>query len=432
MATGRPDSRQAPSEPIRVLQVIEATIGGTKRHVLDLLEALASDPSFQVEVACPRLRCDAQGDTSFVDDVRALGIAVHVVPMVRRIDPLRDLAAVWRLAMLLRAGNFDVIHLHSSKAGALGRAAVYLVRTVFRHRPRVVYTPHAFAFLSPGGGCRAGAYTALERFFGHTTTDCLVAVSEDERHEALQRHIVPAHRIQVVRNWLDATRLPAPRQAEVTRRSLGWGRRGGTTVVGAVGRLTAQKDPLTWVRAAALALRGRPDLLFAWIGSGEMRSAAEALARQLLGTQADRVQFLGYQPNAAEIIAALDIFTLTSRFEGLPYVLLEAMALARPVIAAECTGIRDLVLDGSTGLLAPAGAHEALAQRILALASDGAQAARLGRAAKAHALRLARLERQRSAMLGLYHAQASRGSSGRHGWPSLAWPGQALSPEVVQ
>ena len=144
--------------PLRVLQVIEATTAGVKRHVLSLVRAL--DPErFQVTVACPSVRSHAYGDDSFSSELRASGISFVVIPMQRALQPLADARAVRQLGRLLLDGPFDIIHLHSSKAGFLGRVAV----ATYGISIPVLYTPNAFAFQGKGGWSRC-PYAWAERF----------------------------------------------------------------------------------------------------------------------------------------------------------------------------------------------------------------------------------------------------------------------------
>jgi len=392
------------SPRLRVLEVLEATIGGTKRHVLDILAGLSRSEVVEVEVACPLVREEHHGDTSFVDDARALGVRVHLVPMVREINPRRDITALLALARIIRLGRFDVVHTHSSKAGALGRAAARLSGAL-GNRPRTIYTPNGFAFLSPGSPRRARAYTTLERFFGHRATDCLIAVSEDERQEAIRRNIAPAERIRVIHNGVDPVTLPTEARADEKRRELGWGERGETIVVGAVGRLTLQKDPATWIAAAALVLSQRPDLRFVWIGGGELEAEIRTLARER-GITDEQFQLFGYRTDARELIRAFDIFALSSLYEGLPYVLVEALAMERPVVATSCSGNRDLIQDGVTGHLVPPENPAGLAERILHLVDHPEDRARLARGGRQRFEALCTLDRQVGGVLDVYQSLA--------------------------
>ena len=143
-----------------------------------------------------------------------------------------------------------------------------------------------------------------------------------------------------------------------------------------VGRLSRQKDPLTFAKGAALVLQHRPDAQFALVGEGPLRDAVASRVHEL-GLQG-RVHLLGWRDRAYRLMAAADVVTLTSRWEGLPYTLLEAMAWSRPVVATAVNGCPEVVIDGLTGFLVAPGDAAAWAQRVLALLNDPAGAAAMG------------------------------------------------------
>ena len=156
---------------------MEATIGGTKRHLLDL--AAASDrSSFQFEVACPRVRSEPRGDTSFFDDMSALDVQLHVVPMTRAIRPIDDWRATWALLRLIHRGRYDIVHTHSTKAGVVGRVAAMLAPGA-----RIVHTPHGFYFLNFASPIARAPLRWLEAMLGRATS-ALIALSEGERQVA--------------------------------------------------------------------------------------------------------------------------------------------------------------------------------------------------------------------------------------------------------
>ena len=357
---------------LRVLHVMESTIGGTKRHLLELAQGLRAS-GCEAEVACPRVRGEAFGDVSFWDDLAAAGIPGHEVPMERRPLAPANLRATRTLAALLRRGRFDVVHAHSSIAGAVARPAAVLAG---RPRPRVVYTPHGFAFLTPGSAGRRRTFLAVERLLGRVT-DRLVAVSPTEAEAAVAFGIVPRERVATIPNGVDLPEPPDPERRAVVRRREGWN---GARIVGTVSRMTAQKDPATWLAVAARVAAGYPDVRFVWVWGGEQEAEVRRRAAAL-GLH-DRLSFPGYRPDARELVGAFDVFLLTSRFEGLPYTPIEALSAGTPVVATDVVGTRDVVRQGETGLLGPAGDVDALARQVSRLLDDPALAAKLAAAGR--------------------------------------------------
>jgi glycosyltransferase involved in cell wall biosynthesis len=295
--------------------------------------------------------------------------------MSRRPFSGANAAAVGRLAALVRRGRYDGVHAHSSIAGALARPAAGLSG----RRPRLVYTPHGFAFLVPGARRRA-AFLAVERALGRVT-DRLIALTPTEAATAVECGVVPARRLVTIPNGVVSSQVPGRDRGLEVRRREGWD---GVPLVGTLSRMTPQKRPEVWLHTAARIAQERPDARFAWIWGGEQEQAVRAQARDL-GLE-DRVQFLGYRPDARELIAAFDVFLLTSAFEGLPYSLMEAMASGVPVVATDVVGTRDVVRHGETGLLAPAGDAPALAAQVLQMLADPEGARRLAEAGRADVL----------------------------------------------
>ena len=356
----------------RVLQVMEATIGGTKRHLTELSIGL-HHAGYRIEVACPPVRSDAFGDTSFVSDVARAGIAVHPIPMRRSISPGADLLATLQLARLMRHGRYDIVHCHSSKAGVIGRVAACIAGV-----PHVCYTPHGFSYLIPGPGRRRRLYLTIERVLGRCT-DRLIAVSPSEGTEAVRRGVMPADRVAVIENGLDLDELPGPEERAKVRTEYGW--EDDVLVVGTVARQMAQKDPFTWLRTAAAVARTHDKVRFVWVNGGELLAASRRLAQTLdLG---DQMTFLPYVPNASRVMAGFDVLMLSSRFEGLSYVVLEAMGLGKPVVATDVLGTRDVIEHGRNGLLAAPGEPQALADHLGALLDQPDRGTALGACARA-------------------------------------------------
>lgn len=355
---------------IRVLEVMEATGGGTKKH-LGLLVANLDRDSFDVAVACPSARHPSYGDESIVGELRTAGVRTHIVEMCRPIAPRSDLASFWQLCSLMRRDSFDVIHTHSSKGGFLGRLAARCAGA-----KAVVHTAHGLYFLGQRGLGRL-FYLSLERLTG-SLTDRFIAVSESEKAVAIEHGLFRPHQVVVIENGIEpAQGNPG---GDVARRRQELGLEPDRPVVGTVSRLNPQKDPATLLRAAALIVQATPEVQFVWCGDGELKCQAESLARDL-GIH-EHILFTGYRKDAAELMALFDVFVVSSLFEGLPYTLLEAMSWGKPLVATDVTGSRDVVAHGETGLRVPPQAPPALAEAVLRLIHSPDEAHRMGHAGR--------------------------------------------------
>ena len=330
---------------IKVLQVLEATEGGTRRHLRDLVGAL--DPAaFQVQLAvsCGR-------DPGFRDDVaayRARGLSVTNVPMRRGIAPAADAASLVRLIRCVRQLRPDLIHAHSSKAGFLARLAGLACRVP------VVYTPHALPFLMTCGKREYRLYRWLERQMRGATA-ALIAVSAEERRAALGLGYAEG-RVHLIPNGVAAGDGRA-----VTVRE------GGVLQVGFFGRLTRQKGPDLLLQAAANVVSHLPQTDFVFHGEGPLAAALRLQADEL--QLASRVRFEGAYPQGEAVarMRRMDVVAVPSRWEGCPYVVLEAWQAGVPVVAAAVGGVTDLIRDGVNGVCVEADDPEALGDGLLGL-----------------------------------------------------------------
>lgn len=353
--------------PIRVLQVMEATIGGTKRHLLDL--AAASDRgSFQFEVACPRVRSEPRGDASFFDDMSALDVVLHVVPMVRAIRPLNDLRATLALLRLIHRGRYDIVHTHSTKAGVVGRMAAMLVPGV-----RTVHTPHGFYFLNFASAAARAPLRWLEVVLGRVTS-ILITLSEGERQIA--GGIVPNRKVRKI----PLTFAPfEPVSRAEARRDLGLP--ADAPIIGTTARFTEQKAPFDIAETFAAIYRQRSDARFLWTNDGELRPQVEERLRDLGVYEATSLP--GFVTDARTLLTAMDVYLHMARWEGVPYSIMEVMTAGVPIVAARAVGTTDLVEHGRTGLLVEPGDISAAAAATLRLLTRRDEARTLAGEARA-------------------------------------------------
>jgi glycosyltransferase involved in cell wall biosynthesis len=338
------------SSPARVLHVIESTTAGVRRYVTYLLQH--QSPHWRMEVACPTVRQASYGDIAFVEEIKQLGVPVHAVPMQRGIG-LTDALALRELWSVIRRGHYDLIHTHSSKAGFLGRLTARLSGVP------VVHTPNGLYYLGQHG-VKRWFYRTLEHLAGFLTTE-MIAVSEGECAVIARDRLIKPDRLCVIENGVDAAQIRQQADSaagQQLREALQLN--GQRPVIGAAGRLVPQKDPLTFVRAAARLKEAIPAARFIWCGDGELRAETERLAAQA------RVPLIvpGHQENSAAIMRAYDLFILPSVYEGLPFALLEAMALGVPIVATDIGGVRDVLGHEAAGWLTPPQDAEALAAQI--------------------------------------------------------------------
>ena len=303
-----------------ILHVVESFGAGTLSMVSAIANRQAADGHRVSLVYSTREETPANWRALF--DPR---IATRHVPMTRAIRPATDWASAVALRRILRDWRPDVVHLHSSKAGALGR-----LLSLVCPGPRWFFSPHGLSFLQKAAGrIKNAVFLTLEKLLARIPVT-FIACSPSEA-EQIRTHL--SRRVVVVPNAVDLAILPQAR--------------GGTGVVriGTVGRVTTARHPELFAEVARRS--GRDGVEFVWIGGGE--ASGEAALR------AAGVHITGWvdRARALEELGRLDIYLQTSRWEGLPVAVIEAMGAGLPVIATRVVGNRDLVQDGDTGWLVP-------------------------------------------------------------------------------
>lgn len=383
------------TERVRVVQVLEAVVGGTKKHVLDLCRSLDPD-RFELHALLSPLRDPDPAATRALLEQAGVGV-VHI-PMRRGPAPMSDIRARRSIHDALRRIRPHVLHAHSAKAGLLGRLAA-------RRAPAsaVVYTPHSFPFTMAVSPPLRATYLWLERLLARHT-DRIVCVCESERETALEARVAPPNRLVVIENGIA---LSPPPHVDRTRNLQALGLPADARPILCVGDLRAQKGHEFALRAMPAVLRQEPRARLLIAGEGPLRARLERMAAPL----GDRVHLLGRRDDVPDLLACCDIFCQPSLWEGCPYALIEAAAARCALVGSAIPGIVDIIEDGVTGLLAQAGSPDDLARALLdALAHDDAR--RLwGRAAHALVMQRYTLERMVGMTADLYVELA-----GRRGW----------------
>jgi len=377
---------------LKVLQILEATGGGTARHVVDLCHGLVLR-GVEVHLAYSPLRMDnilAQA----LPELEKAGVRCLEVPMRRAPHP-SDFIAVFALYRYLRShGPFTHIHGHSSKAGALAR-----ILGLFGG-PKVIYTPHAFYTHSLGVGKNLRwIYGIIERALSFST-DALIAVSDYEAKEAFR---LGYSRIKTVRipNGVSLNVESAEEKQQIRRK---WNLECDAIVIGFVGRLTSQKSPHVLLEAFSRVTTQHPKALLVMIGDGPLKSWLREKVLEL-GIE-NRVVWQGFI-DGRWAMRGFDIFALPSEYEGFPYVLLEAMAEGLPIVATCVGGADQAIVDGENGFVVPVGDVMAFAGALDRLLSDEALRLSMGAQSRLRVKEFS-VEKMVDATLALYRELAGR------------------------
>jgi len=337
-------------------------IGGPARQVLLLAKSLG--PQLPMVLATGR---PGRDEGELTDP----SVPVRRVPLVRSISPGADFRALVSVRALLRETGPGLLHTHMAKAGTVGRMAV--LSALGRHaRPRLVHTFHGHVLEGYFSSSQQRAFLEMERFLARRT-DLLIAVSPEVRDELLDLGVGKPEQYRVVPLGLELGQLlevgtPGGPPGKL-RSAIGLSP--GVSLIGVLGRLVPIKDHSTLFHA----MLEVPEAHLAVLGDGELRYKLETLARTL--HIADRVHFMGWWLDIASALPDIDVVALSSRNEGTPVALIEALAAGRPVVATDVGGVRHVVQDGETGWLCPVADPDAFGQLLTQALNDPVTAERL-------------------------------------------------------
>jgi glycosyltransferase involved in cell wall biosynthesis len=367
-----------PRRPRLLVVITLAQVGGAQTYVTRLLPALATH--FDVTVA-------AHGPGPLRDETLAVGGRFVELRHVRRpVSPWRDVAGLFELMRLFRTERPDIVHLNSSKAGLLGCVAAFLTRVPVR-----IFTVNGWVF-SWYSGVASRLYLWADRAIGLLATS-VICVADQERELGLAARTCRFDRTVVIHNAVDVgAALRASRN----------GTRPVTLV--SVGRLKAPKDFVTLVKALAQLEPGSFRGLV--VGDGPDRALIETEIGGL--GLSDLVELCGERDDVHELLALADVFVLSTRSEGLPLSILEAMAAGLPVVASAVGGVPELVVDGETGLLVPPDDVAALAAALERLVREPERRRRMGDAGRHRAEAHFDLPAFHRAHLDLYASELAR------------------------
>jgi glycosyltransferase involved in cell wall biosynthesis len=351
---------------LRVLHAITMLeLGGAQRNTLDTVAGL-SRAEFAVGLACADVG-ELLPEARRVADVERFELR-H---LRREVAPWSDVRAYFALREAIRRFRPDIVHTHSSKAGILGRLAARRERV-----PVVVHSIHGFGFGPHQNVVIRRAFLSVERIAAGWTT-AFVAVSRRNLEDGVRLGLFRSDRARVIRSGVDLASFRAHTGGAVVRAELGVPPEAPLVVQ--IACFKPQKAPERFVELAAK-LSGRfPDAHFLLVGDGELRRGLERKRREA-GLEG-RLHLPGWRRDVPAILDAATVVTLTSRFEGLPRVLVEALAAGVPVVAMAVDGVAEVVRDGENGFLVGEGDVETLSARVAMLLGDPDLRTRLAGAA---------------------------------------------------
>jgi glycosyltransferase involved in cell wall biosynthesis len=351
--------------PMKVIEITNVDFS-LRQFLLPLMRAIR-DRGHEVVGAC------AEGP--LLTGVRAEGFRVIAIPFVRRLSPRAQIRAFQSLITILRSEKPDLVHAHMPISGFLARLAARIAGV-----PKVAYTCHGFLFNDASSSLPRRGLSLVMEWIAARVTDVFLTVSEVEAQDARRLYI--ARHAEAVRNGRNpAIFRPDPVARQRIRAELGVS--SDRVVIIAGSRLVGHKG----YPELAAAMRSLPEAEL-WVVGERLKSDRGADMAALLRAAGlgNRLRMLGYRTDVQAVLAAADIFTLPSHFEGLPMSVIEAMLTGLPVVATSVRGPAEQVIEGATGLSVPPGDPAALGAALGRLVRDPDLRARMGQASRLRAL----------------------------------------------
>ncbi len=341
-------------QKINLLYVVtKLELGGAQKQLLSLVRRLDKQ-RFNVFLFT------AQDGLLLNETLSISGLKVEKSLFLERaINPLCDILALFEIYQFIKKNNIEIVHTHSSKAGILGRWAARLAGVSI-----ILHTVHGWPFNDYQPNFLKFLFIYLERISAKFT-DKIVVVSRHDMKKGLQYKIGGEDKYELVRYGIDYSEFNNADRADI-RKELGVG--GNELAVGMVSCFKPQKSPQDFIRLAGLVNKKMPNVKFILTGDGVLRKDIEKLIKQC--NLNDKIILTGWRRDAARIFSAMDIFVLTSLWEGLPVTVLEAIAARRPVIATNTGGVAEIIEEGRTGFLVARKDMDDMAEKVSALLNN--------------------------------------------------------------
>ena len=326
------------SKPHIAILITKSDIGGAQIHVLNLLRNLKEQ--FRFTLVC--------GEEGYLTEKSAkLGIETIILKnLQRQISPSSDYRGYREIRRLLAQLKPDCLHLHSSKAGLLGRLAAW------REGIPVVFTAHGWAFTEGAGTLQRTYGLFAEWLLGHIGAS-VITVSQYDYQLALRFGVITPTNSWMIFNGVEGID------------TLSIDRSPGLVNILNIGRMARAKNQKLLIEAASLVNR---DFQLVIVGAGRFSEELERLAIDL--GLAGKVVFTGTAGDTSAWFGSANIFALSSDYEGLPLSVIEAMSARLPIVATDVGGVSELVCDGENGFLVPRGDARAFARKLEILIDD--------------------------------------------------------------
>ena len=341
---------------MRVCHVItKPELGGAQLSTLNILAGLPKDKYSTFLITSPKGMLSAEFKN-------LSGVGAFFSPfLVRPLNPLYDILAFIHILLIYRRCKVALVHTHSSKAGIIGRWAARFARV-----SRIIHTVHGWPFNDYQPFIIRSFFILLERITASFTTK-IICVSKKDLETGLKYKIAPKEKFELIKYGIPLEEFRKPKVDRLEKRKE-LGIHNNDPVVGMISCLKPQKSPLDYIKASIEVYQKMPYVNFVLIGDGVLKRACEkALASSPLN---GRFIFAGWRRDISGILDVLDLVVLTSKWEGMPIAIIEALCKGCPVVATNVGGAAELIKEGVTGYLTKPGEYQETAEYILKILED--------------------------------------------------------------
>jgi len=352
---------------LKVLHIITRFIpGGADENTLFTIKGLQKH-NCKVD-----LLVGGESDFSYLNNIKNINLII-TKELKRNIEPFNDLLAFFKIFRIIKTNHYDIVHTHTAKAGILGRLAAKLAKT-----PIVIHTLHGVTFHDFLHPLTKNFYVLLEKLAG-CFTDVFITVGEDLKRKYIAKNIAKSNKFITIRSGIELgkfvhySQLPEEYRLK-EREKLGISQ--SDVVIGTASRLEPRKGHLYLLKAAGEIVKKFPNTRFLILGDGYYKEKLEQEVKNLNLT--NNVMFLGFRWDIYKIFPLFDIFVLTSLWEGLPRVLVQAAAAGKPIVTFNVEGAWEIVKEGINGFIVPPKDVKALTERLSFLIGNLSQAKYMG------------------------------------------------------
>jgi glycosyltransferase involved in cell wall biosynthesis len=344
--------------------ITKLELGGAQKQLLSLINRFNKE-KFRLFLFT------AQDGLLLTEALSISGLTIKKsICLERPINPLKDLLALIEIYRFIKKNNIEIVHTHSSKAGILGRWAAKLAKVKV-----ILHTVHGWSFNDYQPRPLRLFFVWLERLIAQFT-DKLIVVSNYDKQKGLDNRIGKENQYSLIRYGIEYAEFGIKDQN--IREELGINP--NDLVVGMIACFKPQKSLRDFIKLAFLTKRILPDVRFLLVGDGSLRKNTEKLIHKF--NLEKQIILTGWRSDITRILSAMDVFVLTSLWEGLPISVLEAMASAKPVITTHTGGVAEIIIEGKSGFLVPPQDINKMSERLVVLLKDNNLRMQMGQNAR--------------------------------------------------